>query len=59
MVPRRMFEDQKKLNADGEPYYLIQFNLTIKIQTALVFSFVFKGKEYSSVTPKWTSGLNV
>ncbi|KAL0636261.1 hypothetical protein Q9L58_004718 [Maublancomyces gigas] len=59
VVPRHMFEDQKKFNGDGEPYYLIQFNLTIKIQTALVFSFVFKGKEYSSVTPEWTKGLNV
>lgn len=59
VVPRHMFEDQKKFRADGEPYYLIEFNLTVKIQTTLVFSFVFKGKEYSTVTPEWTKGLDV
>lgn len=50
---RDKLEDQKKLNEAGEPYYLVSFKLTIKIQAALVFSFVFKGKEYSSVEARW------
>jgi hypothetical protein len=42
-----MLEDQKRTNEAGETYYLISFNLKIRIQAALVFSFEFKGKEYS------------
>lgn len=52
-VPRNKLEDQKKINEAGEPYYLVSFKLTIKIQAALVFSFVFKEKEYSSVEARW------
>lgn len=47
VVPRELFD--KRIAENGQPYYHIQFNLSMKIQNALVFAFEFKGKTYSSV----------
>lgn len=51
VVPRELFE--KRIGDNGQPYYHIQFNLSMKIQNALVFAFEFKGKTYSSVEAKF------
>lgn len=51
VVPRELF--QKKTNEAGGHYYSVEFSLTMRIRASLVFSFVFKGKEYSSVEAKF------
>ncbi|KAI5853264.1 hypothetical protein DFP73DRAFT_603959 [Morchella snyderi] len=51
VVPRELLDKRNAEN--GQAYYHIQFNLSMKIQNALIFAFEFKGKTYSSVEAKF------